>query len=193
MAASTHSGEEDIIAEVHRALAARLPHLLTIIAPRHPHRGGDVADAAEEAGLRPALRSEGRQPDRNTDVYVVDTVGELGLFYRLSPLVLMGGSLIPHGGQNPIEPAKLGAAVLHGPHVHNFTDVYPAIDRAGGALPVSDGQTLADALAGLLADPGRIREMARAAGDSVAGLAGAIERTMQAVEPFIMQLKLETR
>jgi 3-deoxy-D-manno-octulosonic-acid transferase len=77
--------------------------------------------------------------------------------------------------------------------VHNFTDVYSAIDRAGGALPVSDGQTLADALAGLLADPGRIREMARAAGDSVAGLAGAIERTMQAVEPFIMQLKLETR
>ena len=73
-------------------------------------------------------------------------MGELGLFYRLAPLVFMGGSLVPHGGQNPIEPAKLGAAILHGPHVHNFADVYAALDGAGGALPVADGQNLPDAL-----------------------------------------------
>ena len=88
-------------------------------------------------GARPAA-----QPERTTELYVVDTIGELGLFYRLAPLVFMGGSLVPHGGQNPIEPAKLGAAILHGPHVHNFTDVYAALDRAGGALPVADGESL---------------------------------------------------
>ena len=120
LAASTHPGEESAIVAVHRALAKRHPHLLTIIAPRHPHRGPEVAAIAAQAGLRAGRRSEGIHPDRATDVYVADTVGEMGLFYRLSPIVLMGGSLVPIGGQNPIEPAKLGAAILHGPHVHNF-------------------------------------------------------------------------
>src|SRR3712207_8957298 len=99
------------IIAVHRALAKRHPHLLTIIAPRHPHRGHEVAALAGQAGLRAARRSQGMHPDRATDVYVIDTVGEMGLFYRLSPVVLMGGTLVPIGGQKPIEPAKLGAAL----------------------------------------------------------------------------------
>jgi 3-deoxy-D-manno-octulosonic-acid transferase len=120
-------------------------------------------------------------------------VGELGLFYRLSPLVFMGGSLVPHGGQNPIEPAKLGAAILHGPYVHNFTDVYAAIDRAGGALPVADGQALTAALADLLADTALTREMARAGTRRWTSLGGALERTLGAVQPFVMTMKLESR
>jgi len=193
LAASTHAGEEGVIVAVHRALAKRHPHLLTIIAPRHPHRGPEVAAIAEKAGLRAGRRSAGIHPDRATDVYVADTVGEMGLFYRLSPIVVMGGSLVAHGGQNPIEPAKLGAAILHGPHVHNFEDVYAAVDEARGALTVKDSTALARAVSELLSNPALTRDMARAAGEAVQALGGAVERTIQSIEPFIVQAKLGAR
>lgn len=193
IAASTHPGEDEMIVAADRAARQRFPNLLTIIAPRHPKRGPDVAAIAAEAGLRGGFRSQGHQPGPGTQVYVVDTVGEMGLFYRLAPLVFMGGSLVPHGGQNPIEPAKLGSALLHGPHVHNFADVYAAIDRMGGALPLADGKTLAEALPRLLGDAARLREMARAGADTVEALGGAVERTMRSIEPFIVQMKLEAR
>jgi 3-deoxy-D-manno-octulosonic-acid transferase len=191
VAASTHAGEEEIAVASHQALAGSFRGLLTIVAPRHPQRGGEVAGLARAAGLEVAQRSREGVPDRATELYVVDTVGELGLLYRLSPLVFMGGSLVPHGGQNPIEPAKLGAAILHGPHVHNFTDVYAALDGAGGALPVVDGQNLTYAVAELLADAGLMRDMARRAAGTVEGLGGALDRTMQVIEPFILAMESE--
>ena len=86
------------------------------------------------------MRSRGELPDAATDIYVADTVGELGLVYRLAPIVFIGGSLVRHGGQNPIEPAKLGAAILHGPHVWNFAEIYAALDQAHGAEPVADAE-----------------------------------------------------
>src|SRR5437762_4550703 len=150
VAASTHPGEEEILTETHRTLAGYFPKLLTVIVPRHPDRGEAIARMIAASGLNPTLRSHEDLPTATTDVYVADTMGELGLFYRLAPVVFMGGSLVPHGGQNPIEPAKLGAAILHGPHVHNFADIYAALDHAGGALPVTDADRLAAALADLL-------------------------------------------
>jgi 3-deoxy-D-manno-octulosonic-acid transferase len=191
LAASTHAGEEEIAIAVHQALAGSFRGLLTVVVPRHPERGGEVAVLARAAGLEVAQRSRDGEPARKTELYVADTVGELGLFYRLCPLVFVGGSLVPHGGQNPIEPGKLGAAILHGPHVHNFVDVYAALDRAGGALPVSDGADLTHAVAELLADAGRMRDMARAAAGTVEGLGGALARTMQAIEPFISGVRAE--
>jgi len=193
LAASTHPGEETAIVAVHRALTQHHPHLLTIIAPRHPHRGEEVAAIAERAGLRAGRRSQGMHPDRATDVYVADTVGEMGLFYRLANIVLMGGTLVPIGGHNPIEPAKLGAAILHGPHVHSATEIYAAIDQARGALMVKDSATLARAVSQLLANPALTRDMARAAADAVQALGGAVDRTMQSIEPFIVQAKLGAR
>jgi len=193
LAASTHPGEENIVIAVHRALAKRHPNLLTIIAPRHPHRGPEVAALAEQAGLRAGRRSQGIHPDRATDIYVVDTVGEMGLFYRLSPIVLMGGTLVPVGGHNPIEPAKLGAAILHGPHVHTASEIYAAIDQARGALVVRDSAALARAVNELLGNAALTRDMARAAGDAVQALGGAVDRTMQSIEPFIVQAKLGAR
>ena len=193
LAASTHPGEESAIVAVHRALAKRHPNLLTIIAPRHPHRGPEVAAIAGQAGLRSGRRSEGIHPDRATDVYVVDTVGEMGLFYRLSPIVLMGGTLVPIGGHNPIEPAKLGAAILHGPHVHTATEIYEALDRARGAAMVKDSATLARAVSELLSNTALTRDMARAAGEAVQALGGAVDRTMHSVDPFIVQAKLGAR
>jgi 3-deoxy-D-manno-octulosonic-acid transferase len=193
LAASTHPGEEEVVVAAHRALAQRHPGLLTLIAPRHPSRGAEVASLAERAGVRAARRAEGMHPDRATDVYVADTIGEMGLFYRLTPLVLMGGTLAPIGGHNPIEPAKLGAAVLHGPHVHSARDIYAALDAAHGAFTVADGGALARALSRLLDDPALTRGMARAAMDCVHALGGAVDRTLQSVEPFIVQVKLGAR
>jgi 3-deoxy-D-manno-octulosonic-acid transferase len=193
LAASTHADEEAILAETHRMLAQRFPDLLTIIVPRHPERGKEIAATVQAAGLRPAMRSRRLGPDSACDIYVADTMGELGLFYRLTPIVFMGKSLVPHGGQNPIEPAKLGAAILHGPHVHNFASVYEALDEAGGAREVSDSRTLAIAFAEMIADPRRLRDMVRAAGQAVERLTGAVDRTMRAIEPYLMHFAFEAR
>ena len=119
------------MAEAHAIASRRAPGLLTILVPRHPERGAEAAAAVAQAGLRANRRSEGATPHPLVDVHVADTIGELGLFYRVSRLAFIGGSLVPHGGQNPIEPAKLGAAILHGPHVHNFTEVYGRDRRRG--------------------------------------------------------------
>src|SRR5215472_18934886 len=123
-----------------------------------------------------------------TDIYVADTMGELGLFYRLSGIVFMGGSLVEHGGQNPIEAVKLGAAIVHGPHVFNFTDVYEALDGARRAETV---EMLTKQLGQLLADPAVCEQMVVASGRVVDELGGALERTLTALEPYILQLRLE--
>ena len=167
------------------------PGLLTLIVPRHPERGVGVADIARAAGLRARLRSRGELPDAATDIYIADTVGELGLVYRLAPIVFIGGSLIRHGGQNPIEPAKLGAAILHGPHVWNFAEIYAALDQARGAETVADADKLTAGLAGMLAQPERRGRIADAARTTVDGLSGALERTLQSLDPYLMQLRLE--
>jgi 3-deoxy-D-manno-octulosonic-acid transferase len=193
VAASTHESEEEIVCAVHRALIARYPRLMTIVAPRHPQRGAEVADIATADRLRAARRSLDQVPNWTTDIYIVDTIGELGLFFRLAPIVFMGASLIPRGGHNPIEPAKLGSAILHGPHVHNFADVYAALDRADGAMPVSDAETLALAVSALMKDPARVRSMARAAAHMVETHGGALDRTLQAIEPYVLQMDLEAR
>ena len=139
LASSTHPGEEEMLQSAHSKLAKFFPGLLFIIVPRHPHRGEGIARMIAAAGTQVALRSAGELPTPVTDVYVADTMGELGLFYRLAPIVFMGGSLVPHGGQNPIEPIKLGGAIVHGPHVFNFTEIYDALDRADGAKQVCNG------------------------------------------------------
>src|SRR6267378_1624711 len=191
VAASTHPGEEEILLETHRTLAGYFPSLLSVIVPRHPARGAAIAHAIADAGLHVALRSREELPTATTDIYVADTMGELGLFYRLAPIVFMGGSLIEHGGQNPIEPVKLGASIVHGPHVFNFTDVYDALDRAGGARRADSRETLVKQLGQLLADPAA-REASLAASERVVEqLGGALERTLAALEPYLLQLRLE--
>jgi len=192
-AASTHAGEEAAVIAAHARLRANFPGLLTLIAPRHPERGTGIAEIARAAGLKPRLRSRGDLPDAATDIYVADTVGELGLIYRLVPIVFVGGSLIKHGGQNPIEPAKLGAAILHGPHVWNFAEIYAVLDKAKGAEPVGDESRLTAGFAALLAHPLNRERMAGAARATVEGLSGALERTLSSLDPYLMQLRLRQR
>ena len=188
IAASTHPGEERIAAQTHQRLALQFPDLLTLIAPRHPERGAAVAAVIESLGLASARRSQGARPERDVSIYICDTMGELGLFYRLAGVAFLGKSLTGGGGQNPIEAAKLGAALLHGPRIANFADVYAPLDAEGGALPVKDADDLAAALAQLFDNPARLREMARAAARVVERGAGAVERTLDALEPHLATL-----
>jgi 3-deoxy-D-manno-octulosonic-acid transferase len=189
-AASTHAGEEAVVMDMHQRLRRRFPNLLTIIVPRHPHRGVEIAELARTAALTPALRSRGEMPGASNDIYVADTMGELGLVYRIAPVVFIGGSLVEHGGQNPIEPIKLGAAILHGPHVWNFADIYSALDGAGGAEPVNDAPKLAACIGNWLTDTKRREAVTEAGRRTVDLLGGALERTLQALEPYFMQLRL---
>ncbi len=192
-AASTHPGEENSIIAAHRRLRAKYPTLLTVIAPRHPGRGPGIAEIASVAGLSVALRSRGDLPKRDVDIYIADTLGELGLVYRIAPIVFMGGSLAAHGGQNPIEPIRLGAAVLHGPDVWNFTELYGTLDEAHGAELVADEEALIARLGAWLADPEARSTVANAGVEAVDKLSGALERTLAALDPYLMQLRLEQR
>src|SRR5271156_2878530 len=189
VAASTHPGEEEILLEAHRALAGLFPSLLTVIVPRHPGRGEAIARIIEASNLHASVRSREELPTATTDIYVADTMGELGLFYRLSPVVFMGGSLIPHGGQNPIEAIKLGASIVHGPHVFNFAAVYAALDGAGGAKQADTEEALVKQLGQLLANPAAREASVSAAERVVEQLGGALERTMAALEPYLLQLR----
>lgn len=190
-AASTHAGEEEIMIAAHRKLSAYLPSLLSVIIPRHPKRGNEIAALVAAAGLQPAQRSREQLPSGQTDIYVADTIGEMGLFYRFAPIVFMGGSLVEHGGQNPIEAIKLGAAILHGPHVHNFTEVFGALDRTGGARQVDNVEMLVRQLGQWLSDAGLRQQSSDAAMEVVDRLGGALDRTLAALQPYLLQLQLE--
>lgn len=191
LAASTHPGEESLLLRAHQTLAGFFPSLLTIIVPRHPNRGEAIARSIPACGLRVTLRSREELPTGTTDIYVADTMGELGLFYRLAPIVFMGGSLIEHGGQNPIEAVKLGASIVHGPHVFNFSDIYDALDGAGGAKRADTLEALVKQLGQLLSDPVARESSVVAAGRVVGELGGALDRTLVALEPYLFQLRLE--
>ena len=163
LAASTHAGEERAVLDAQNALRHHRP--LLILAPRHPERGDEVARLVAGAALGMARRSAGGVPDGETDVWLADTLGEMGLWYRLAPVAFVGGSLVPAGGHTPFEPVQLGSAVLHGPHVANFAPAYAALDGGGGAVAVADAAELAAALGRLIADPealGALRDRARA-------------------------------
>ncbi|MEZ5921862.1 MAG: 3-deoxy-D-manno-octulosonic acid transferase [Parvularculaceae bacterium] len=163
LAASTHPSEDQPVFDAHRMLAAENKSLLTIIAPRHPERGAEVAELAREAGLAVARRSKGEDVTDTTDIYIADTLGELGLFYRVSDIAFVGGSITEKGGHNPLEPARLSAAILHGPHVFNFSETYADMRTRLGAALVRNERDLAAAVNRLLADATTRMAMANAA------------------------------
>ena len=150
IAASTHDGEEEIIADAIPDIRTANPTLLTIVAPRHPMRGTKIAEIFAARGFSIARRSE-LAPLTETDVFIVDTIGELGLFYRLTEIAFIGGSLVAHGGHNPMEAARLGCAIMHGPHMANFASMAATLHHANASIEVSDAATLAARTAELLA------------------------------------------
>ncbi len=185
LAASTHAGEEEIVAAVHRRITAGHPGLISLIVPRHPGRGPAIAAQLAANGFSVAVRSGGQTPAPGTEIYVADTMGELGLFYRLSPVAFVGGSLVPHGGHNLLEPGQLGCAIVHGSHMTNFRGIADEMDGAGAALEVSDERTLAAAVDGLLRDPARAAGMTAAAARIAAGKGVILDAVMAEVTPFL--------
>ncbi|CAH0255474.1 3-deoxy-D-manno-octulosonic acid transferase [Roseomonas sp. CECT 9278] len=183
VAASTHPGEEALVIAAHRRLAPAHPGLLTIIVPRHPERGPEVAALAREIAL--ARRGAGQDPGPDTQILLADTLGELGLWYRLARLAFVGGSLVAHGGQNPLEPARLGCAVLVGPHTWNFTEILDRMAAAGGLVRVDPGPDpaamLAEAVGDMLTNPGRGQAQASAAAAVAAEQAGLPDRIAAAL------------
>jgi 3-deoxy-D-manno-octulosonic-acid transferase len=149
-----------MVAGVHRALEAEAPGLLTLLVPRHPTRGAAIARELMAAGFRVARRGAGEAIEPDTQIYLADTLGELGLFFRLAHIVFMGKSLVPLGGQNPLEALILECAVLHGPHMANFQLICEQMAGAGCARQVADGMALASTVGELLADPPTCAAMA---------------------------------
>ncbi len=185
LAASTHDGEELIAARVHENLRADFPDLLTVIVPRHPERGEAIAGALAGRGLALARRSLGEMPGPDCDIYLGDTIGEMGLFYRVAPVAFVGKSLVPEGGQNPLEAARLETAILTGPHVFNLQDIYRPLIAAQGAEVVEDADALARALRRLLADSGLRARRATLAADVVSAGSGALAASLAALEPLL--------
>ncbi|MGH7114507.1 MAG: 3-deoxy-D-manno-octulosonic acid transferase [Stellaceae bacterium] len=177
LAASTHIGEEEIAAAVHRRLAADRPDLLTLIAPRHPARGDTIAAMLARRGLKVARRSRCDPVAGETQIYLADTIGELGMFYRLAGIAFIGGSLTPKGGHNPFEAARLDCVVLHGPDMSNCTGMAAALAAAGAAQTVTGADDLAGAVAMLLADR-RLRVERCAAAARIAAAGDAILDTV---------------
>ena len=147
VAASTHLGEEKILLSAHQVLKKKFPELLMILVPRHPNRAQAIVQLCEEAKETACLYSH-QEPNDETSVFIGDTIGDLGLFFRLSKIVFIGGSLVPTGGHNPIEPALLKCAVLYGPHHYNFREVCEALKDA--TFPIDNDQELVTIVSNLL-------------------------------------------
>ena len=185
LAASTHPGEEVAVAHVHRRLAADFPGLLTVVVPRHAARGGEIAAELAAGGFAVARRSLHQPVTAETDILLADTMGEMGLFIRLAPIVFMGKSLLAKGGQNPLEPARLGASVMFGPHMENFAADAERLVAVGGGERIGDEEGLRRAVARRLADPELVRQSGSAGLRLVEGDAGVLTAVMAALEPWL--------
>ncbi|WP_019646809.1 3-deoxy-D-manno-octulosonic acid transferase [Novispirillum itersonii] len=189
LAASTHAGEEAVAFAVHQALSAELPGLLTLIAPRHPQRAEEIIAALQGARLtrRAQAGAAATLPDAETGVYLADTMGELGVLYRLAPVSFIGKSLVGQGGQNPVEAARLGTAVVFGPHMQNFPELAPRLLACGGAISVADDTALTETVRGLLTDPA-LRQAVVSAGQAFATAeADVLDRVIAELLPVLRE------
>jgi 3-deoxy-D-manno-octulosonic-acid transferase len=180
LAAATHPGEEEKVLEAHKGALRANPRLLLILVPRHAERGDAIAEMLQAQGWAFNRRTAGEGPEPEAQVYLADTMGEMGLWYRLSPISFVGGSLEPIGGHNPFEPAALGSAILHGPYVTNFVDIYQRLTEARAARLVSSPGSLAEAVDDLLA-PDRCAAMATAAWEVASSGADVTDRALEVV------------
>jgi 3-deoxy-D-manno-octulosonic-acid transferase len=189
LAASTHPGEEDVVLEVARMNRGSHDDLLTVIVPRHPARGKAIAELATRHGFAMAQRSTGALPGPATSVYVADTLGELGLFYSAAPFAFLGGSLVRHGGQNPLEAARLGTAVVTGPYTDNFAGIFEVLLAAQGDGLVRSKADLFRLTSRLIAQPAYAKALGTKARAAVQAMQGALARTLDAAEHLLLHAR----
>ncbi|ACB91528.1 3-deoxy-D-manno-octulosonic acid transferase [Xylella fastidiosa subsp. fastidiosa] len=185
IAASTHEGEEAAIIDIHTRLLRRIPNLLLLWAPRHPERFHKVEGLAYEHGWRVSTRKQHTWPDVTTDVFVIDTLGELSAFYGCAQVAFVGGSLQPIGGHNLLEPAAVGTATVTGPYLHNFSEISRRMKGAQALEICADAEAVGAMLEHLLADPSKRSQMAQAGLALVANGRGAVARTLVQINPHL--------
>ncbi len=185
VAGSTHQGEEEILLNVFSKLRTRFPQLRLILAPRKIEEGTRIRTMAQTKGLRAFLRTERTSGGESFDVLVLDTLGELGRVYAVAKVSFVGGSLVPIGGHNMLEPASFGRPVLFGPHVHNFALMSELLTEAGGGRMVRNGEELLQEMNALLSTPGKAMEMGARAKEFVETNRGALSRVMEHIEGLL--------
>lgn len=190
-AISTHEGEELIAAQVHRKLKKNWPNLLTIIVPRHPRRTAEVHGMLENEGMVVALRSAHAFPTNSTDIFLGDSIGEMGLYLRMAGIAFVGKSLTGGGGQNPLEPAVLDSAILSGPNVDAFAEAYANLVDKRGARIVADEAELTKAINHLLRNEKLRSAMAQRAAQVVSDMEGALDKTWEMLGPYVQPLIVE--
>ncbi len=191
--ASTHAGEEELAAKIHSDIRAYIPDLLTIIIPRHPERRADILKTLEPYELNITSRTQHKiLPHDKTDIYLVDTLGELGLFYRLSPLSMIGRSFSGDGGggHNPLEAAQLQSAILHGPHVQNLSDIFVPMDEQGAALCLKSPDDLAPAIRALLTDKESLNKLAEKGYHYAQSQKQILSKVIEELEPVFLLAEL---
>lgn len=191
VAASTHEGEEETVGKIHKFLKKRNPGLLTIIVPRHPERANGITAMLKENGIQVAQRTLNDPIDETTDVYMADTIGEMGLFLRLAQVAFVGRSLKAHGGQNPLEPAMTGTAIISGKNVKNFRDSYKNLLQAGAVRLVADDKMLAANVEYLLRNPKEREKMQNAAYATIEEMRGALNITNRLLDTYFFPLTVK--
>lgn len=185
LASSTHAGEEKIAGNIHKKIKQTEPNLLTVIVPRHPPRGDEIKKELKELGLKVAVRSKNDKINPDTDIYLADTIGELGLFYRLAKIVFIGKSLVGKGGQNPLEAALLGCVVITGSNMENFAEMTSRMLEESALIQVENKQILEEKILNFLYDTEKCKKQCKTAKDYATKEAGVINRVAEQLAPFI--------
>ncbi|MFT3755069.1 MAG: lipid IV(A) 3-deoxy-D-manno-octulosonic acid transferase [Pseudoxanthomonas sp.] len=181
IAASTHEDEEAAVLAIHARLRKRWPDLLLLWAPRHPERFSRVAEQARAAGLRVATRKQDRWPRTDSDVFVIDTLGELMAFYACADVAFVGGSLQAIGGHNLLEPAAVGTPMVTGPHLHNFVEISKLLREAGALEIGKDANAVGAHVEALFDDAAKRKAMAAAGRELVERGRGALAKTLEMI------------
>lgn len=185
IAASTHAGEDEIVLAAHRQLLEKHPDALLLLVPRHPERFGPMFELCQREGFRTQRRSTGELVTTDTQVLLGDTMGELLFIYALADVAFVGGSLVPNGGHNLLEPAALGKPVLSGPHLFNFLEIAAQLREVGALREVADAPSLAVAVAALWDEPASAERMAEAGLGVMKANQGALERLLEGLGRLI--------
>src|SRR3990167_2041671 len=187
IAASTHDGEETVILEAFKKIRCEIANLFLIIAPRHPNRFHKIAELCRQQHYQLATRSEKTAITNNTDILLVDTIGELQMIYAAADIAFVGGSLAHTGGHNLIEPAALGLPILTGPHLHNFTEISRLLQDAGAAQVITDADSLADAVIALCSAKELCEKIGLCAKKTIEANRGALQKHLEAIEKCVTQ------
>ncbi|MGI9199707.1 MAG: lipid IV(A) 3-deoxy-D-manno-octulosonic acid transferase [Woeseiaceae bacterium] len=185
IAASTHEAEEEAVLVAHAQLKKKFPELLLVVVPRHPERFAEVGKLIEQHQFAHVSRTQDMSCDAATDVFLLDTMGELPLFYAASDIAFVGGSLVPVGGHNLLEPAALGRPVVSGPNVFNAQEIADMFITKGACEIVYDAQDLANEIEKLVADPAAAKAMGERGRDIVESNRGSLAKLLRLLEPLI--------